>query len=415
MDNLPPDPFSGDEFGAKDDDENNPNGFGKNPLAGMPLFGDLAKLFSQQGPVGWDAARQLALSVATDGSAEGNVDPLERIRLEQLVRIAELHVGNATGLPTSFGGTGISILPVTRGQWAAATLDSWRPLFERLAGSLAPPASPPTPDASDPMGFMAPLMAMMAPMMLGVTAGSMIGHLSRRAFGQYDLPVPRTPNDELMVIPSNFEKFATEWSLPADDLRLWVCSQEIAMHTVLRIPHVRATVDAFLSAYAAGFEPDPNALEERLGSLEFDMTDPSAMAGMQSMFGDPEIVLGAIQSQAQRDMLPRFEALIAAIVGYVDHIVDSVGASLLSNTTMISEAVRRRRVESDDSDRFVERLFGLELTQATYDRGAAFIAGIVEREGSDGLVRLWESEKTLPTPAEIEAPGLWLARIELPD
>jgi hypothetical protein len=381
----------------------------------MPLFGDLAKLFSQQGPIGWDAARQLALSIATDGGEEGNVDPLERIRLEQLVRIAEMHVGNATGLPTSFGGTGVSIVPVARGQWAATTLDSWRPLFERLAGSLTPPIAPTPPDASDPLGFMAPLMAMMGPMMLGMTAGSMIGHLSRRSFGQYDLPVPRTPNDDLMVIPANFETFASEWSIPADDLRLWVCAQEIAMHSVLRIPHVRATVDEFLSAYAAGFEPDPNALEDRLGAMEFDMSDPSSMTGMQSMFGDPELLLGAIQSQAQRDMLPKFEALIAAIVGYVDHIVDTVGSSLLSNTTMISEAVRRRRVESDDSDRFVERLFGLELTQTTYDRGAAFVAGIVEREGNDGLVRLWESQRTLPTPAEIEAPGLWLARIELPD
>jgi putative hydrolase len=381
----------------------------------MPLFGDLAKLFSQQGPIGWDAARQLALSIATDGGEEGNVDPLERIRLEQLARIAELHVGNATGLPTSFGGTGISIVPVTRGQWAATTLESWRPLFERLAGSLTPPAPPTTPDPSDPLSFMAPLMAMMGPMMMGMTAGSMIGHLSRRSFGQYDLPVPRVAKDDLMVIPANFETFASEWSIPADDLRLWVCAQEIAMHSVLRIPHVRATVEDFLSAYAAGFEPDPNALEDRLGSMEFDLSDPSSMSGMQSMFGDPEVLLGAIQSQAQRDMLPKFEALIASIVGYVDHIVDAVGSSLLSNTTMISEAVRRRRVEADDSDRFVERLFGLELTQATYDRGAAFVAGIVERAGNDGLVRLWESERTLPTPAELEAPGLWLARIELPD
>jgi putative hydrolase len=410
VDDLPPDPFSGADSG----DEPGKNSE-QNPLSGMPLFGDLAMLFSQQGPIGWDAARQLALSIATDGGEEGNVDPLERIRLEQLARIAELHVGNATGLPTSFGGTGVSIVPVTRGQWATTTLESWRPLFERLASSLTPPAPPTTPDPSDPLSFMAPLMAMMGPMMMGMTAGSMIGHLSRRSFGQYDLPVPRRAKDDLMVIPANFETFASEWSIPADDLRLWVCAQEIAMHSVLRIAHVRATVEEFLSAYAAGFEPDPNALEDRLGSMEFDMSDPSSMSGMQSMFGDPELLLGAIQSQAQRDMLPKFEALIAAMVGYVDHIVDAVGSSLLSNTTMISEAVRRRRVEADDSDRFVERLFGLELTQATYDRGAAFVAGIVERAGNDGLVRLWESERTLPTPAELEAPGLWLARIELPD
>ena len=43
------------------------------------------------------------------------------------------------------------------------------------------------------------------------------------------------------------------------------------------------------------------------------------------------------------------------------------------------------------------------------------MAGVVERAGEDGLARLWEAERTLPTPAEIDAPGLWLARIELPE
>jgi putative hydrolase len=330
-----------------------------------------------------------------------------------LARVAELHVSAATGLPASFGGTGITIVPVTRGQWASTTLDAWRPLFEHLAGSLAPSAPSAAPDPSDPMGFMAPIMQMIGPMMLGMTAGSMVGHLARRSFGQYDLPIPRTPSDELMVIPANFDEFATQWSIPAEDLRMWVCMQEVTMHTVLRIPHVRTIVDDLLSRYAAGFEPDPNALEERLGSM--DLSDPGSMTGMQEMFGDPEILLGAIQSQAQRELLPRFEAIIATIVGYVDHIMDSIGSTLLSNNAMIAEAVRRRRVEADASDRFVERLFGLELTQATYDRGAAFTDGIVERAGSDGLARLWESERTLPTPADLDAPGLWLARIEFTD
>ena len=60
---------------------------------------------------------------------------------------------------------------------------------------------------------------------------------------------------------------------------------------------------------------------------------------------------------------------------------------------MLTEALRRRRVEAADADRFVERLFGLELTQDRYDRGAAFVAGVVERAGEEGLERLWRSER----------------------
>ena len=61
------------------------------------------------------------------------------------------------------------------------------------------------------------------------------------------------------------------------------------------------------------------------------------------------------------------------------------------------------------------RLLGLELTQDQCDRGETFVAGVVERAGKRGLERLWRSERELPTPAEVDAPGLWLARIDLPD
>jgi uncharacterized protein (DUF2342 family) len=81
----------------------------------------------------------------------------------------------------------------------------------------------------------------------------------------------------------------------------------------------------------------------------------------------------------------------------------------------VTEALRRRRVEADESDRFVERLLGLELTQAVYDRGEAFVAGVVQRAGKDGLDRLWSAEEALPTPADVDAPGLWLARLGLAD
>ena len=386
---------------------------GDDPFRGVPIFGDLARLFSQQGTIGWDAARQLALSVATDGGQEPNVDPLERIRFEGLARVAELQVSAATGLPASNSGLGITILPVTRGQWATSALDVWRPLFEALAGSLQPgDTADPGPEPGDPMGFLAPLMKMVGPMMLAMPAGSMVGHLARRCFGQYDLPIPRGDGDELLVLVSNLDAFGAEWSLPADDLRLWICLQEVAVHSVLLVPHVRERLDDYLHRYVSSFEPDPGALEEHLGTI--DLSDPAAANNFELTFSDPQLLLGAMQSPTQRELLPAFETLIATIVGYVDHIMDIVGGRMLSNYSMLSEALRRRRVEADTSDRFVERLFGLELTQTTYDRGTAFVQGVVERAGEQGLSRLWESERMLPTPNELQAPGLWLARIDLP-
>jgi putative hydrolase len=388
----------------------------------MPFFGDLARMFQQQqhGPVAWDAARQLAASIATDGQSEPNVDPVVRMQLEQLARVAELNVSQATGLQVSHSGAGLSIVPVTRTQWTQRSMDALRDLFEALAASLssgmqaAPDPVDPDDDSADPMAAMlGGLMQMLGPMMLGMTAGSMLGHLARRSFGQYDLPIPRPPTDELMVVVPNLDEFGEAWSLPADDLRLWVCVHEVTHHAVLTVPHVRERLDAMLRQYVAGFEPDSTSLEDRLSGIE--LTDPSSMAGLQDALGDPEVLLGAIRSPAQLAMLPQLESLVAVIEGYVDHIMDSIGGGLISSYGMLTEALRRRRVTADPSDRFVERLLGLELTQAAYSRGSAFIDGVVERAGPAGLERLWRSARELPTPAEVDAPGLWLARIDLPE
>jgi putative hydrolase len=389
------------------------------PFQGLPFLGDLARLVQSQGPVAWDAARQLAHMIASEGGSEPNVDPVVRIQLEQLARVADLHIASATGLPTSTTGAPITVLPVTRTQWVARTLDAWRPLFERLASSLGPGAAEADPGTSiegfddDPStAWLGGLMQMLSPMMLGMAAGSMVGHLAQRSLGQYDLPVPRPPSDELLVVAPTLASFGEEWSLPADDLRLWVCLHEIAHHTVLGVPHVRARLEDLVGRYVAGFRPDPRSLEDRLGTV--DPSAPDGLADVQRLFSDPEVLLGAMRSPTQEALRPQLDALVCVVVGYVDHVMDRVGNGLVGSYGMVTEAVRRRRVEAADADRFVERLFGLELTQASYDRGSAFIDGVVERAGEDALERLWLDEASLPTPAEVDAPGLWLARIDLP-
>lgn len=387
---------------------------GGDPFGGLPFFGDLFRMLSGSTANAWESARQLATTIATEGTSEPNVDPALRMAIEQLGRVADLHVADASGLSTSIRGRAPEIAPVTRSTWAQRTLDSYRPLLERLAGSLANNQAPLPPEiAADPAAAMfAPMMQAMAPMMLAMTAGSMVGQLATRCLGGYDLPIPRDSH-ELLVLVHNVDEFAQEWSLPVDELRLWVCIHELAHHAVLGVAHVGDTMRDLLDAYAAGFRPDPTALLDRFGDL-----DPSggmqALAEIQEQLADPDVVLGVVQSAQQRAMLPNLEALVAVVVGVVDHVMDTIGTSLMPAYWRITEAVRRHRVEADRADRFVERILGLNLTQAQYDRGSAFVQGVIERAGDAGLARLWRDATNLPTPAEVDAPGLWLARIDLP-
>lgn len=391
---------------------------GDDPFGGLPLFGDLFRMLGRQGGITWEAAKQFAVAVATEGQPEMQVQPAERFHWQELARVAELHVNDLTGLDLAAGGRSPEILPVTPGTWAVRTLDAYRPLFEHLATSLGAGAAPTGDEPpADPAALMGSLMSLFSPVMLGMSAGSMVGHLALRAFGQYDLPIPRPPSSELLVVAASVDRFGTDWELGADDLRLWVCLQELTTHAVLGLPHVRAGLERLLTTYAQGFRPNPDALADRLGSI-----DPMAMLSgtgdamddLQRALGDPEIVLGAIRSPEQLTLLPQLDALVAVVVGFVDHVLDAAAPRLLGSSARIAEAVRRRRVEADQADVFVERLLGLTLTQAQVDRGAAFVSGVVERAGETGLARLWSSERELPTPAEVDAPGLWLARIDLP-
>ena len=136
---------------------------------------------------------------------------------------------------------------------------------------------------------------------------------------------------------------------------------------------------------------------------------------LQQLFGDPEVLLGAVRSPEQERLRPRLDALVAVIVGFVDHTVDQAAGHVMSSGGRIAEAVRRRRLEAGSDDVFLERLLGLSLTRAQVDRGVAFVEGVIEREGEAGLARLWRSARALPTPAEVDAPGLWLARLEVDD
>lgn len=415
---LPEDPFADGDPDFGDDPAGPGSGGGPDPFASMPLFGDLSRLLGQQmsGPGmfgGADLARQLGVSVATGGKSEPNVDPATRMRIAELARVAELHVGNVTGLAVPSAGTN-TVEAVTKTRWVEQTLADHRALFETLGNSLnAEPDTDDTPDPSDPFAMFAPLMKMVGPMMVSMSTGSMVGHLAQRTFGQYDLPIPRPASQPVLVVASNIDRFAADWSLPGDDVRLWVCVSELTHHAIFDVPHVRARLNDLLAAYVSGFEPQSSPLMDQLGNLDpADLGNPDAMA---SALGDPETLLGALRTPQQNALLADLEALVAVVVGYVDHVVDTIGSTLLSDYRQLTEALRRRRVEASGADRFAERLLGLELSQAQYDRGRRFIDGVVERSDTNSLARLWADERNLPTRTEVDAPGLWLARIDLPD
>ena len=436
------------------------------------MLGDLLRLIRTEGPLQWELAFQLATSVAAGDEPDPNPDPISRIRLEELSAIAELHVSDVTGMVLGSGGASLKLVPTTRVEWARRSLEAWRPLLDRLAAALTTTAGAPGPSAPGRPGFRPdaggaapgpgpagepaeardgspgdegelpadPFLddpevlkgaepagedegedldltemigrwtSAMAPAMAAMQVGSVVGHLARRSLGQYDLPLPRTASNDILVVTGNLDRVAEEWSLPADDLRLWLCAHEMAFHAVLTRPHVAKRLEELVVAHVRLVRPDPRDFEGLLQGI-----DPGSIPGLSQIIGDPTLLGEADYgpSPELEKVRSQLASLTAAIAGYAEYVTSVVASRLIGGHAPIGEAMRRRRVGRGEGERVAEALFGLHLDQEDVDRGAAFVQGVLERSGELDLARLWTDERHLPTPAEVDAPGLWLARINL--
>src|SRR5580692_4330394 len=400
-------------FGSNDPD---------NPMGG--LLGDLLKVIGSGQGAGdnwFEAARSLAFGVATDDGQDESPDPLVRIAFEGLSRVAELHVAEATGITAaSSGGAGVSFEAVGPGQWSFRLLEAYRPILKSMVeaqqqGAAAVPTMDLTELDADGgaglQGLLSQFALTLGPVFLGMQFGSAAGHLARRAFGQYALPLPWPESTTLLLVPSNVARFAEDWSLPLQEVQLWVCLRELTMHAVLTRPGVRSSLSTLLGDASAHAAAAQRNIVERLG----DSMQLGDQTSLEEALGDPEALLADLISPEQRNISSALTAQTTAIGAYVDHVTGTIAETLTSSPGALREAWYRYRIEEGKGEQAFAGLFGLDVGQEEVDRGRAFVQGVIERAGDDALTRLLGDELDLPTPAEVDAPGLWLARIGLMD
>lgn len=393
------------------------------------------RMLGSQGPEQWETTRAFAINVATGGEAETNVDPSRRIQVEELAKIASMNVSEATGLSLTIEGRPVVCVAVGRGAWTTRALSAWRPLLEAMAPSPSAPNAN-APGALDPFGdpngmagfagLLGQWSAVIGPMLFGLQVGSVLGHLAQRTLGQYPLSLPWDEPTELLLVPDNIAAFAEDWSLPADETLLWVAARELAAHAVMTRPAVVARFTELLESVAASAASAHEQLADRLGGMLGGGVEGMLGGGMeglgnmdlesmQGLFGDPEALLGQLLTPEAQRSSDQLTSLAVVVDAYADHIATLVGSRLVGSHGLLAEAWYRRRTERGKGEEAAGALFGLDLDQVQVDRGRAFVAGVVERAGEEGLARLWQSAANLPTPAEVDAPGLWWERINLPE
>ncbi len=377
-------------------------------FADVPLFREIQRvLLAGTGPVNWELARQVGMALAAGQRPDPEPSPEDRRGFESTVRAAELVVADLTGLSPPAEVTRVEA--VRRGAWVEANVRGLKALFEPAAVKLsqamdqAGREQPPAPES--PFGLEM-IMSRMTPLLMGMQVGVVLGTVSQKVLGQYELPIPRSESPALLFVVPNIEELEREWSLPSVEFRGWVALHETTHAFELGRPWARDHFFGVIRELVEGMELDLSGIEERLAGL--DLSDPERLS---EAIGDPAELLGQSLGDEQRLLLARLQAFMAAAEGYADHVMQQVGRKMLPSFDRIDEAMRRRREERSQEERMVERMLGIDLKREQYRLGGAFCERVVELTDEQTLALMWTDADSLPSMPELEEPRLWLARM----
>ena len=341
--------------------------------------------------VDWSLARQIArLAAGSAGAATTAGD------LATQVDDALLEVSDYTGLKL----TGHAPAPevVDRAGWAEINLESLARLLEPVAGRLD--------RRLDSAGPLAGALRMGADATLAAEAGLVMGYLSQRVLGQYELALlaPDIPPRLLFVTP-NLQKAAGDMGVDQASFEGWVAAHEVT-HVVQfgAVPWLRDhlgelirqymdTVDVRIGRGTAGALPrlpNPRDLVERF-----------AEGGLAAL----------VQTRVQRRLMSRLQATMAVIEGYSEHVMDAVAPSLVSEHEGLRDAMERRRSNRSAPERVLSRLLGLDMKLRQYEQGRRFCDAVVSEHGIEGLNRVWEAPEAMPNLVELRRPEAWSARV----
>src|SRR5438128_10548723 len=377
-------------------------------LSQIPLFRELQRLLmTQTGPVNWEIAGQIAHAVAQAGGSHGGParpGPEDQAAFEEACRLAEMRVGELTGLETPGLITKVEVLD--RVSWAQINLEAFRPFVERLAAGLrsqfAAPGQQGAEGTEGPEGIegvpnlpAAAVLGVVGPLIFGLELGFLVGFLSRRVLGQYDLCLPRGEPGRLHFVFPNIAEMQGELELDPRQFRMWLALHEVTHQLEFAsIPWVRGHFVGLVERFTDAAAIDSPEAISRLQSLG----DPEQLGRIMQ---NPDELLPMLITPPQQEMAREIETLMAVLEGYAEWVLDRIGSEILPEFSKTREGVNRRRAERTSVERLLEGLLGIDLKPAQYRAGERFVrAGAA----ADQLPKLGEGPAALRWPGVVHHP-----------
>jgi coenzyme F420 biosynthesis associated uncharacterized protein len=341
-------------------------------------------------PVDWATARRIARLVAgRDPLSDSYLAASLQSDFEALTVQAEALVAEYTGLR---GPDNVTARVLDRREWVDANLSSMRtmldPLMQRFGARLA--HSP------------------LAPMSRRVAAGelgALLGYLSQRVLGQYDLLVPDDPRgDAVYYVGANVLGLEKRFAFRPHDFRLWIAIHEVTHRAQFTgVPWMR---DYFLGLVRQAFDlvdPDPRTIMRAVTKAVDEIRagrNPLDDGGVVGLFASPE----------QRGVLSQVQALMSLLEGHGNVVMDDLGGQHVAGQERMSRVLQQRRQQRGITSA-LHKLLGLEQKMRQYEVGEKFVRGAIAVAGPHAIDAAWVAPENLPTLAELDAPERWLVRV----
>jgi coenzyme F420 biosynthesis associated uncharacterized protein len=342
-------------------------------------------------------ARSVARALTGDSRMSDSylLDRLAR-DLDDAVPHSEELVAGVSGIPAP---PPVRWKLIDRATWAESNIRSLTnllaPLAERLSGRL---------DAA-PMPLRVAQRAVVS-----AEVGALLGYVSRRVLGQYDLLVAdAAPGDggnaALYFVGPNMVETERRFGFVPEEFALWVAVHEVTHRFQFEgVPWLRARFLGLVGRYFDLVEFDARGFARRL-------REAAARLARRSLPPEERNPVYLFASPEQKKLMDEIQALMAVVEGHGNFVMDNVGEAVIPSWRRMRGVFERRRQQTTGLQKAFNHAIGLEMKLRQYEIGREFCDAVAASGGLDALARLWADEDGFPTLDEVRDPQLWLRRV----
>ena len=346
-------------------------------------------------------ARAVARRFAGDSPIAGSY-LMDRLRrdLSDAVPRAEGLVAEASGIPSP---PPVRWGIIDRAAWADANIHGMSrmisPLAERIERRLE----------------QAPVAVRLAQRgLVSVEVGMLLGYVSRRVLGQYDVLVPEdgdaprgraAAGAPLYFVGVNIVETERRYGFVPADFALWVALHEVTHRFQFAgVPWLKERFFGLVEAYLGSVDLDARGLAGRLAGAVRRL----AAGDVPPEERNPVYLLA---SPDQRRLLDDIQALMAVVEGHGNFVMDAVGRQVIPSFARMRRIFEARRGQTTTVQRIVNNVIGLEMKLRQYELGQRFCEAVVAADGPHALAHLWDDPSNFPSMQELRDPPVWLARV----